>query len=616
MAGKVLNISEFLSEDQRGCYIAKQWVEWNTLRQPELDRWAEIREYLYATDTRQTRNAKLPWKNTTTIPKLCQINDNLQANYMASLFPRRDWFQWEAENKDANAKAKRDNILIYMKWATSQPHFLPEMAKGVADYVQTGNVIMTVEWKDLSQTLPDGQTKVGYVGPAPRRIDPLDIVFNPVATNFTETPKIIRSVTSMGELKKIIESESTDEDKQAYIDLFAYLKKIRQNAKQMSAEDDFYKDNAYQVDGFTSFKSYLMSDYVEILTFYGDMYDYETDTLLENHKIMVVDRHKVISQKPNPSYFGFAPIFHAGWRVRQNNLWGMSPLANLVGMQYKIDHLENLKADVLDLIAYPMVKIKGDVRPFEFGPLEHVYIGDDSDVSFEMPPYQVLQLEQEIAYYMNLMEELSGTPREAMGIRSPGEKTAYEVQKLDNASSRIFNNKILQFENNPVESTLNAMLEMGRRNMTGAQDVYVFDNDFDVQLFQSLTAADITGAGKIKPVAAKHFAEMAETVQNLTSFANSPIGQDPAVNVHMSGMGLAKLFEDLLGIKQYGIVSPFVRLGEQAEGMKLSNAYQEQIHMEGQQPSNLTPDDARDDTSALQGATAQNAPQTQGPVNG
>jgi hypothetical protein len=37
--------------------------------------------------------------------------------------------------------------------------------------------------------------------------------------------------------------------------------------------------------------------------------------------------------------------------------------------------------------------------------------------------------------YMNLMEEMAGAPKEAMGFRSPGEKTKYEVQRLESAAS-------------------------------------------------------------------------------------------------------------------------------------------------------------------------------------
>jgi hypothetical protein len=60
-------------------------------------------------------------------------------------------------------------------------------------------------------------------------------------------------------------------------------------------------DALYQVDGFANFRDYLMSDYVELLTFYGDTFNPETKEFLRNHIITVVDRHKIIDKKPNPS---------------------------------------------------------------------------------------------------------------------------------------------------------------------------------------------------------------------------------------------------------------------------------------------------------------------------
>lgn len=49
------------------------------------------------------------------------------------------------------------------------------------------------------------------------------------------------------------------------------------------------------------------------------------------------------------NWLGKTSIVHAGWRYRPDNLWAMGPLDNIVGMQYRIDHLENLKADAMDL---------------------------------------------------------------------------------------------------------------------------------------------------------------------------------------------------------------------------------------------------------------------------
>src|SRR5690606_28818599 len=122
-----------------------------------------------------------------------------------------------------------------------------------------------------------------------------------------------KSVISLGELKELLTRLSNDENREAYEELWDYLTKIRSNAMSYDGEWQ-QRDNLYAIDGFSSFREYLSSDCAEILTFYGDIYDRDTDTFLKNHVIMVVDRHKIIAKKPNPSFFGYPPIFHAAWR--------------------------------------------------------------------------------------------------------------------------------------------------------------------------------------------------------------------------------------------------------------------------------------------------------------
>jgi hypothetical protein len=599
MTGKVLQLDEIMRPDNLGCHIANYWMTWNMARQSWVRDQEELRKYVYATDTTTTSNSKLPWKNSTTIPKLCQIRDNLYSNYYASIFPssKRVWMNWDANTKDANEVAKRDAIIQYMSWTVVQDRFKTEMAKCILDYIDYGNVFGTVEWVDERSTISNPAAQVGYVGPTIRRICPLDIVFNPTAPSFTEAPKIIRSLISIGELKQVIESESTSEDHEAYQDLYNYLVDIRSHVKMNAGVELNSKDAFYRVDGFQDYRSYLDSDYVEILTFYGDIFDWETKTLLKNYKIMVADRHKVISKKPNPSFFGFPPIFHVGWRVRQDNLWAMGPLHNLVGMQYRVDHIENLKADVFDLLTFPPLKVRGYVEDFKWGPFERIYVGEEGDVEILAPPVQILQANIEIQYLTSTMEEMAGSPKEAMGFRTPGEKTAFEVQRLENAAARIFANKIVQFEEQFVERLLNAMLEQARRNLDGVQSIPVFDDEFKIQIFTELTPADITGAGRLKPMAARHFAEKAEMVQNINGFYQSGPGQDPEVRNHISSIGIAKLAEDLLGLGNYGLVQPNIRVSERQETQRLMQAAQESVAMEAMTPKGLTPDDADPEVS-------------------
>jgi len=46
----------------------------------------------------------------------------------------------------------------------------------------------------------------------------------------------------------------------------------------------------------------------------------------------------------------------------------MGPLDNLVGMQYRLDHLENMGADIWDFSGYPVQKIKGFVEDYVWQP--------------------------------------------------------------------------------------------------------------------------------------------------------------------------------------------------------------------------------------------------------
>lgn len=588
MSGNTLDIRDIISPDTLAVNIANKWIEWNNLRDDKLQAWEEVRRYVYATDTTYTTNAKLPWKNKTTVPKLTQIRDNLLSNYHMASFPKKNWLDWRANTKDADSLEKRSAILSYMNWVVSQVPFKEEMTKLILDYIDYGNCFATVEWTDQRVELED-KTQVGYLGPSVRRISPLDIVFNPIAASFIDTPKIIRSFMTIGELKKKLDQMSIDENRDEYKQLFDYLIDLRQKA---TISDRLEVQDAYlQMDGFDSFRHYLGSDYVEILTFYGDLYDYEAQELLENHVIMVVDKHKLISKKPNPSFFGYPPIFNCSWRPRQDNLWGMGPLDNLVGLQYRIDHLENLKADAFDLIAFPVLKIKGHVEDFDWGPGQRIYINsNEDDVEMLAPPYQVLQIDSEIEVYANTMETMAGAPKEAMGFRTPGEKTAYEVTRLENAAARIFQNKINQFDDFK-EQVLNAQLELARRNMSGVQEIAVFDDEMKLQIFMNLTADDITGAGLLKPVGARHFAEKAEMIQNLSNFYNSAAGQDPMVTMHFSGIKTARMFEDLLELQQFELVQDYVRLGEQQQAQQISASGQEQLEMNIMTPSGLAEDD-------------------------
>jgi hypothetical protein len=188
------------------------------------------------------------------------------------------------------------------------------------------------------------------------------------------------------------------------------------------------------------------------------------------------------------------------------------------------------------------------------------------------------------------MEEMAGAPKEALGFRTPGEKTAFEVQRLENAASRIFQTRSAQFEQQMTEPLLNGMLELARRNLT-SETIRLFDTEFNVATFQQLTVEDITGSGRIRPKAAQHFAEKANLIQNLNNFFGSPLGANEDVQMHISGIKLAKLVEELLEIENRELVQPYVRLSERADAQRQAAAQEELFAEELRTPTGLFEDD-------------------------
>jgi len=137
------------------------------------------------------------------------------------------------------------------------------------------------------------------------------------------------------------------------------------------------------------------------------------------------------------------------------------------------------------------------------------------------------------------------------------------------------------------------MLELAKRNLESTVIRAIDDSEADLKLtvFRTLTKADITGQGRIKPVAARHYAEKAELIQNLTNFYASAIGQDPDIKAHISSIKFAKLLEETLGIEDWQMVQPYIRLTEQAEAQRMANAQEEDTMVQAMTPSGVSQGD-------------------------
>lgn len=573
--------SIIVDSDAIATTISNQFVEWEALRSGWLAERRELMEYIFATSTMGTSTSTLAWKNSTHIPKICQLRDNLLANYEAALFPTDNPYSWEGNDETSSLKEKREIIESYMANKLKLGGYRKEVLRMLLDFIDYGNCYATVDSIYQEKEDPVTLQKVpGFIGPKAVRIAPTDIVFNPAAKDFEHSAKIIRSMKTLGSLKREIE----EKPEMAYMsEVFDKMMNNRNTFRGYS-EGDFVKDTQFEMAGFSSWYNYFMSDAVEVLDFYGDVYNPDTQELETNRVITVVDRHYVLRNEANPSWADSAPIFHAGWRIRPDNLIAMGPLDNLVGLQYRIDHLENAKADGFDLIVHPVIKVKGFVEDFNYGPNEKVYVGDDGDIEFMSPDVTMLAADTQIAMYEQKMEEFAGAPKQAMGFRTPGEKTKYEVQVLENGANKVFLSKASYFEEMFLEKLLNAMLMSARQNLTTSDVIRVSDDDTGAVEFLNITPEDLTASGKIYPVGARHYARDANMLQSLTQLAASPLLADPSVKNHFSGERTAKLLERLLGVTKHGLVQKNIGIAENVEAQQTIAAAQQMLAQQNSTP--------------------------------
>jgi len=581
MSDKVLEIAAFTGRDEPAAFVSNLWDTYNNQRASWLQEQVELQQYIFATDTTTTTNQNLPWKNSTTLPKLAQLRDNLHSNYLSALFPNDRWLQWKGYTKKDSSRRKAKVITAYMENKTRESRFRQEVSRLLYDYIDFGNAFVIPSYERRYKKDRNGTLSPGFTGPRGHRISPHDIIFNPLASTFEDTFKVIRSLKTLGELKKA----SIDAPEQKFWEKALERRKMIRNSMSGYTKEDFDKSIGYSVDGFGSMYEYLKSDYMEILEFYGDYHDANTGELKLNRMITIVDRAFTARDEEIPTYDGRAPIRHVGWRTRPDNLWAMGPLNNLVGMQYRIDHLENLVADAMDLVVHPPLMIIGEVEEFIWGPGVEIHLDENGKVEeISKNMSAIIAAKSTVSDLMDQMELFAGAPREAMGVRSPGEKTALEVDRLFTAASRIFQEKITSFEVNLLEPHLNDQLEISVRNFDGADIVRTMDNDLGITEFATITRDDLSSSGVIRPVGARHFAESAQSLQNLVGIASTPLWE--MIRPHTSGINMTKYVDDVLSITGYELFRPNVAVEEQKQTQSLMNQVSEDMEMEALMPSN------------------------------
>ena len=556
MNKKALEVQNWLSPNQQATRIADYWVSWNNAREKQRERWREIDAYIHATST-QDLMEQSAWDHTTHIPIAAEIFEDLVAIMNDTVIPHEDWLGWRPFDSTANSKQKRDKVLAYIRNRHELNGFNTTMNELLSDFIRYGNAfVMTV-----AKTSMDG-----YIGPVPVRISPYDIVFNPTATKFENTPKIIRQVMDLGEFKMFCEEHSEDVSQEV-------MQQVLDRRGSYGSVDlaELDKNTQYLPDGFSSLSTYFMnSGMVELLWFFGDVYDSTTQELHKNRKMIIVDRVNVLLdvEEMNPR------IRKASYRPRPDNLWAQGALDNIIGMNYQINHRENSKSDAIDRFIHPDRLFVGDVEEiWDENTGQYKYLAPENGMVRDITPdASVLSFNAEIDTLTLRARSAARLPLQLAGFRTPGEKTAFEVQSLNEGAFRGFINKAEQFEIELLEPMVRDEIQVGRDNLASALQVATSDDEGFTMMLE-ITEQDLKSNGVLVPYGARRFKRELQQMNMLYQLSNSQLGN--MIAPHISTFNLAKLVERLGGFDKFEFIDKFASIDEQLEAQKLQATAEE-----------------------------------------
>ena len=578
MSKQPLSFRDYSDPMATGSTIAKCWFEWNNIRVGARNLWAEIDTYVHATDTSPFEGSEV-WDHKTYIPVIPEIQEDLQAILYSTILPHEDWLGWRGFTADDFTKEKRTKLTALAKQMFRLNGFRKVMRRVIDDYSRYGNCFGQVVYQDNVEPLEDGFKPTEYSGPALKRISPYDIVFNPTASTFEGSPKIIRSIMSIGEFLMFankVRAQGLPLDEEAVQGVLDQ----RSTGTQTTDTSNRQKNQQYVPDGFGTIEQYWKSGFVEMLWFYGSVYDEETQTVTQDRLITVVDRQRVLFdvEEKNPR------VYKGSWKTRPDNLWSQGPLDNLVSMAFMVNHRENAKNDAIDRFIFPDRAYVGDVEEIydEVTGQTKYLMTEGGSVNDITPDTTVLTYDSQIANHVEMMRRASRLPQQLVGFKAPGEQTAAEFTGLNEGAFRGFLNKSEQFEQEFLEPVVKAHLEVARDNFSSVIKVMNEDQEGIITLLD-ITKDDLETNGKLLPYGSRRFSRNLQQLNGINQLVNTNLIS--AIGKHLDTFNLGKTWEELSGFEQYKLVDKFAAIDEAVEEQQVTTIAQQQSIQQASEPT-------------------------------
>lgn len=574
MVNKPVDVRTQFSIDEKAEEIYALYQSYSIARSEKVSKAKETYEYLYATSTKDIKEQTnlTAWAQDTHLPKLTQLRDTLTNMYKSYLFSIRNYLEWDGFDSDSNSVDNKKRIRDFAQDMFDRSDLKGAVETLLDDYVEVGEAFVTPVYEEVDETISNTQI-ARYELVRAERIDPFDIFYDVTYKSFKATPKIIRKVVSLGELKEL--AERSEEMQKAFN---AVMKNRETYSMLYETANDLQKDQL-AMGGLGSLSNYTFGTDVEILTFYGDFYNITEDKLDKNKRIMVVNGTTVFSEVDQTIE---DTILRVGWRERKNILSAMGPLENLLGMQYRIDFLENLRAEIFDALANPIMVEHGDVQlPPELKPGAIIHTEGDGSVNYLSPPTIVLEADSQIDKYERKMEQYVGITQDTMGVRTPGEKTAFEYNGLVTSGVRNIEQQVRHFEKELFQPLVNLLLKVFVLHK-GSEKVSVkdFDEDAKTVIYKDIILDEMLLTGKLKAVGSLTYAEKSRIATTLADLNRGGFFQDEAIRNHFSPKQLAKTLAYSSGLETFGVYKENARIFEMVDQQRAESTSKDQIDSE------------------------------------
>lgn len=547
--------------------ITDKYVSWQADRQTFLKEAQDIRDYLFSTTALNGPSSNQKHVHKNHVPQLAQIYESLNTQHWNILFANPKFFDFIPERfADRDIAA---NIVELLLSKLERKNFRETTGRSLVSFF---NMVGPAIARVTTEIEYDEDGSIAYKGFVVKNVDYKNIVFDPTAEDFYCTAKVIRSVAHMSD---IIQAAKKDENGIYNQEAIKYLKEARSaSPKGMSDYVKQLTKTGIMYDGFNTTEDYLNSGKVEILEYIGDLYNSATGEVQTRRIIKIVDRLHVLSNVANDAPAGFDGLHMAGWRPRPNNLWPQGPLHQLVGMQYHIDHLENSKADIWDLIKMPTEIHKGEVRKSADAsqPRMQVFVesGADNGYAVVHPDVTILNTDTMLAFYMRKMEDYAGALPQQQGIRTPGEKTLGEVSILETNAQKMAGDKAKLLEAMIAKILQEAYLRMVGPGYDDIDTIELLDDITGQMKVKELSLKDLKIRGGFRAIGVSRWERKNEALRNLTQAA--PFLQNPAVAPHVSGVKLAEYVEEILDLREVNIVEAFIGVKEAVQAQYMQQA--------------------------------------------